>query len=76
MSALYDKVMAISKPYLGPATESFLARQCKGHLNIEVSQLSAAHLKDLAKWVEVSGALVMDAAKAADLGKKIAALSN
>ncbi len=27
MSAISDKVLALSKPYFGPATESFLARQ-------------------------------------------------
>ena len=71
MSAISDKVIAISKPYFGPATESFLDRQCKGHLNIEVGSLTVAHLKELAKWVESSGALVMDAAKAAEVAGKI-----
>ncbi len=73
MSAVSDKVLAVSKPYLGPAAESFLARQCKGHLNIEMSTLSTANLKDLAKWVETGAALIMDAAKATELSKKIAA---
>jgi hypothetical protein len=36
--------------------------------------LEPSHLKELAKWVEVGAALVMDAGKAAELGKKIAAL--
>jgi len=74
MSAISDKVLALSKPYFGPATESFLARQCKSHLNIEVSDLAQSHLKDLAKWVDNSGGLIMDAAKAAEIAKKIAAL--
>jgi hypothetical protein len=74
MSAVSDKVIAISKPYFGPATESFLSRQCKGHLNIDVSALAESHLKELAKWVETSGALIMDAAKAAEVAGKIAKL--
>ena len=74
MSVVSDKVVALSKPYFGPATESFLARQCKDHLKIEMADLAAPHLKDLAKWVEVGGSLVMDAAKASELSKKIAAL--
>jgi hypothetical protein len=73
MSAVSDKVMAISKPYLGPATESFIARQCKAHLNTEVSALTQAHLKDLAKWVEIGAGLIMDKAKAAEIASKIAA---
>lgn len=74
MSALSDKVIAISKPYFGPATESFLSRQCKGHLNIEVAALTQSHLKELAKWVQTSGALIMDAAKAAEVASKISSL--
>lgn len=74
MSQLSDRVLEVSKPYLGPAAESFLARQCKSHLNIEMSALGAANVKDLAKWVEQSGALIMDAPKAAELAKKIAAM--
>lgn len=42
--------------------------------HIEVSDLAQSHLKDLAKWVENSGAPIMDAAKAAEIAKKIAAL--
>ncbi len=72
MSALSDKLLTLSKPYLGPATESFLARQCKGHLNIDFLAISAANLKDLATWVERSGALIMEPAKASELAKKIA----
>ncbi len=74
MSELSDRILALSKPYLGPAAESFLARQCKGHLSIEMTALTSAHLKDLAAWVERSGGLIMDAPKAAELGKKIAAM--
>lgn len=74
MSALSDKVVDISKPYLGPATESFLNRQCTAHLKVELSALSQSHLKDLAKWVEESAKLIMDPGKAAEVAKKIAAL--
>lgn len=74
MSVLSDKIIAVSKPYFGPATEAFLARQCKGHLSTEVTALSQGQLKELAKWVETSAALIMDAAKASEVAKKIAAL--
>jgi hypothetical protein len=73
MSALSDKVITLSKPYLGPATESFLSRQCSVHLKIEIGTLGAGHLQDLAKWVENSGALIMDSTKATELAKKILA---
>ena len=75
MSALSDKVIAASKPYLGPATESFIARQCQSHLKVDPSALTAINLKALSEWVERSGVLVMDPAKATELAKKIALLT-
>ena len=72
MSAVSEKVVALSRPYFGPATESFLARQCKSHLKIELTNLAQAQLKDLAKWVELGGGLIMDPAKAAEVAGKIA----
>ena len=75
MSAISDRVLTISKPYLGPATESFLSRQCKSHLNTEMTSLDAGHIRELAKWVEVGAGLIMAPAKASELAKKIAALS-
>lgn len=75
MSALSDKVIAASKPYLGPATESFIARQCQSHLKVDPSALAVTNLKALSEWVERSGALVMDPAKATELAKKIALMT-
>ena len=73
MSALSDKVIALSKPYLGPATETFLGRQCQ-HLRVDMASLTPAHLKDLSTWVRRSGALIMDASKADKLANQIAAI--
>ena len=72
MSATSDKVIGLSKPYFGPATEQFLARQCKSHLKIELNDLGPTHMKDLAKWVELGAGLIMDPAKGSELAKKIA----
>lgn len=74
MSDVSNKVLAMSKPYLGPAAESFIAKQCKAHLKIEVGDLTTAHLKDLSSWIFISGANIMDRAKALELSKKVAAL--
>lgn len=68
---LYERVAALSKPYLGPATEQFIARQCKSHLKIDPANLTAAQLTDLAKWVDNSACLIMDKTKAAELAQKI-----
>ncbi len=74
MSEITNKVLAISKPYLGPATEAFLGRQCKLFLKIDMSALTAANLKELAGCFEVGGRAIMEPAKATELAKKIAAL--
>lgn len=71
--ALYDQVVSVGKPYLGPATEQFLARQCK-LLKINAPALANSDLAALAKWVEVGAGLVMDAAKAKELATKIKSL--
>lgn len=43
---VYEKVVTVSKHYLGPAAEAFISRQCKSHLKKEPSELASA---DLAK---------------------------
>ena len=75
MSAVSQKVVEISKTFLGPATESFLRRQFKGHLKIELDQLAPSNLKDLAKWVEVGAALIMDPVKSTQLANKISSVT-
>ncbi len=74
MATTYEKVVAVAKTYLGPATESFITRQCRSHLKKEPAQLMSADLAALAKWVEVGAGLVMDPGKATELAKKVAAL--
>ena len=71
---LWEQIVGVGKPYLGPATETFLSRQCKSHLKIEGTAVTKAHLPDLAKWVENSGGLIMDPPKAAEMARKIVAL--
>jgi hypothetical protein len=62
----------MSKVYLGPAAEQFIARQCRLHLKIDPADLGKTHLPELAKWVEVAGMRFMDEAKSKELAKKIA----
>jgi hypothetical protein len=71
----FERVLAIGKPYLGPAAENFIARQCKSHLKVEPQGLTASHVRDLAKWMELGAGLIMDPAKAAEMGKKVAAIN-
>jgi hypothetical protein len=71
--ALYDEVVSVSKVYLGPATEQFLARQCK-ILKLDARSLASRDLAALAKWVEIGAGMVMDAGKAKELALKVKSL--
>ena len=71
---LYEDVVEVAKPYLGPAAGKFISRQIGGHLSIQDAQLAKQHLPELAKWVHSSGGMLMDDAKAKELADKIAKL--
>jgi hypothetical protein len=70
----YDSVLTIAKRYMGPAAESFLAKQCQVGLQVEASKITNDHLKNLAATVEVAACRFIDRAKAEDMAKRIAAL--
>jgi hypothetical protein len=70
---LYEEVVAVSKTYLGPATEQFIARQCK-ILKLEPRHLGSADLAPLAKWVEIGAGMVMDEKKAKELASRVKSL--
>jgi hypothetical protein len=72
---LYDQVLKVATAYLGPAAEKFLQRQIKSHLKLSTPQaLSPQTLPELARWCEISGALIMDKAKAEEFSKKVKAI--
>jgi hypothetical protein len=70
---LYEQVVFVSKPYLGPATEQFIARQCK-LIKVNPPSMGNTDLPGLAKWMEVGAGLLMDEKKAKELGSKIKSL--
>jgi hypothetical protein len=69
---LYGVLVAIGRPYLGPATEDWLAEQCSVRLRIEPGDLEPVHLRDLAGWVEQSCRVIMPQRRARALAKQIA----
>jgi hypothetical protein len=71
---VYEKVVSVSKVYLGPATEAFITRQCKSHLKKEPSELASADLAILSKWLEIGAGLLMDQKKATEFAAKVKAL--
>jgi len=70
---IYDEVVSVSKTYLGPATEQFIARQCK-LLKINPPQLAKTDLPGLAKWMGIGAGLLMDEKKAQELSAKVKSL--
>lgn len=72
--SLYDDVVEVAKPYLGPAAERFVRRQITGHLDTEEAQLAAHHLEELARWCYVSGKLIMAEDEAQEFSNKVKGL--
>jgi hypothetical protein len=72
--SVYQDVVNLAKPYLGPASEQFVARQCVTHLKIKPDDLAKAHLAELAKWIQVGSGLIMGEAKGAELARKVASV--
>ena len=72
--ALYNDVINLARPYLGPAAEKFVSRQVSAHLNVKSDQIARQHMEELSKWCLISGKLVMDDAKAQEFSQKIKSL--
>ena len=62
--ALYDDVISLASLYMGPAAGKFVSRQLSAHLQVEPTRLNKQHLDELAKWVFISGKLLMSEPKA------------
>lgn len=72
ITALSEKVLAVTIQYLGPASKRFLDRQTKFHLDgLEFDDIGPQHIPELAKWINISGQLIVDKAKAEELSEKI-----
>ena len=69
--ALYNDVIDLARPYLGPAAEKFVSRQISAHLEVAADQLGTQHLAELAKWCLASGVLVMPEPKAQEFSQKV-----
>ena len=70
--SVYQEITALSTPFLGPAAEQFITRQCTLHLRIEPAALAKQHLAELARCVEVAGVRYMVETKAKELATRIA----
>jgi hypothetical protein len=68
----FEKLVAVSRPYLGPATEQFLKRQCLVYLGTEGDRLVQSQVAELSKGIQIAATRVMDESKAAELASKVA----
>jgi hypothetical protein len=57
---LFDKVVAITEDYLGPAAPRFVTRQISFHLGKTPEELVHADLPKLAEWTKATLALLTD----------------
>lgn len=59
-SQLYDRVVDVTRDYLGPAADRFIARQIASHLRKEPEQLTKADMTKLINWLKLSMAFLTD----------------
>lgn len=59
-SLLYNQVVQVTKVYLGPAADRFIARQVNNHLGKSPDDLSIDDLKKLIDWITASISLITD----------------
>ena len=60
--------------HIGPAAQSFLARQCKYHLNKEPVMLQTSDIDELAKWCHIGVSLTINKIVAEKVKQDILAL--
>ena len=58
--SIYQQAIHITKDYLGPAAERFIARQITFHLKKDPELLTKKDIPQLAEWVKVSIAILTD----------------
>lgn len=58
--SLFEEVVALTEPYLGPAAHRFVSRQIAFHLGKPPQELIAADLPQLAEWVSATMSLLTE----------------
>lgn len=51
---VYQKVVAVSQTYLGPASERFIDRQIKNHLDKDPNDLQPNDIYKLIDWIRIA----------------------
>lgn len=74
MSSFYDKVYKECEVYFGAETKRFLDRQIECHINKTAQTIDASDRDMLAKWIRISGGLILSKKEAEELSTKIRTL--
>jgi hypothetical protein len=57
---LFESVVGVTEPYLGPAARRFIVRQVAFHLNKPPETLEAADIPQLVEWTKATLALLTE----------------
>jgi hypothetical protein len=57
---LYQKVVDVTREYVGPAADRFVERQVRNHLNKEPERLRKQDLVSLIDWISLAMALLTE----------------
>ena len=58
--SMYVKAVRLTRRYLGPTADNFMARQVENHLHKSPDELSASDLLDLIDWISVTACLFVE----------------
>jgi hypothetical protein len=75
MNELTEKILSVATAYLGPAAKIFVKLQVQSHMhNVDLDTLKKENLQELAKWLRIASASIIDKNKADELASKISKL--
>jgi hypothetical protein len=57
---IYDNLINLTEPYLGPSSERFIDRQIRHHLNKEPHKVRSNDIPQLINWIKLSMALLTE----------------
>ena len=74
MNTLYQDILNVCEKYLSSNSQKFLDRQITAHLKKIPDNIGPEDTREIAKWSQVSGGLLLGQSKAEQMAKEILAL--
>lgn len=66
-----DRVLAVMKPFLGPAAQDMLDRTARTMLGLDSHELQRNHVDSLAYWIKAGASKLMSEARADELAAQL-----